>query len=72
MRKPRIISPCVAERYNRRQDSRIVEFAFPDAQVGGLIEFRMQNGVPTVEVYRTDGQVQVIAPAQDDKEGQDK
>jgi hypothetical protein len=40
-RKPRISSPCLAERYNgHNRNSRIVEFFDPELQKGGLIEFR--------------------------------
>lgn len=64
-RKPRVLSPCVAERYNRRPNERIIEFSFSDG-TGGLISFRQPDPerglVGRVEVYRTDGKVSVSAP----------
>jgi hypothetical protein len=68
MPKPRVITACPANRYTSR-DERIIEFSFPGTDAGGLIAFRgpLANRLgdpirPTVEVYRTDGAVRVIAP----------
>ena len=67
--KPRVILACPANVYTG-DDERIIEFSFPRAAgkdgmtPGGLISFRYGSDgqPPRVEIYRTDGQVRVIAP----------
>jgi len=59
--KPRITSPCVAERHNKdRKDSRIIEFFDAELQVGGLIEFRRRDGKLLVLPYCLDEKVEVV------------
>lgn len=58
MSKPRIISPCVAERYARDTDSRIAEFS--TALGGGLIEVRNGDTGPTVSLYRCGPTVTIV------------
>lgn len=58
--RPRVISPCVADRYTHGR-ARIAEFSFgPDG--GGLIRFDYRAGRPTVEIYNVDPDVIVIGP----------
>lgn len=60
-RKPRVISPCNAERATRQPNARIIEFASDNG--GGLIEFRTGNDdTLMVHVYRCDDTVRVSAP----------
>lgn len=63
-RKPKFISPCVAERMTRQPDMRIAEFSIPTetGTVGGLICLSTVQGVPCVEIYRTEGEVLVVVP----------
>lgn len=62
MKKPRLLTACVAN-HHTAPGERIAEFSFFDG-TGGLISLRQ----PTidrrgrVEVYRTDGAVEVIGP----------
>lgn len=67
-RKPRVIVKCVANQYTGL-DERIIEFSFPALPnsrgvPGGLIRFHNRgDGLkPLAEVYRTEGEVDVIAP----------
>ncbi len=61
MSKPRISSPCVAERHNKHNsDSRIIEFFDAHLRVGGLIEFRRHEGKLLVMPYRLDDKVEVV------------
>jgi len=66
MRKPRVITKCVANTY-AASNERIVEFSGePDATgpVGGLLSFRQLNdGTLRVEIYRCDPAVLIITPA---------
>ncbi len=70
--KPRVITRCNAERFSSR-DERLVEFSFPSLAPGdgtcpgGLICFDIMTTadgrrIPRVDVYRTEGQVLVLAP----------
>ncbi len=52
MKRPRLKSPCVADRAHVNGE-RIAEFTFPNGS-GGLISFRMMNGIPIVELFRVD------------------
>lgn len=68
LKRPRVLTRCPANAHTGAGE-RIIEFSFPgrgkDGSVaGGLISFRDQGAdtPPRVEVYRTDGQVDVIAP----------
>lgn len=72
-RTPRVLTRCVANAHAIKHRERIIEFSFPDTpeNAGGLIRFLSRVGqaddtgtprTPLVEVYRTDGQVEVIAP----------
>ena len=62
MSKPRISSPCVAERHNKHDgNSRIIEFFDAHLRVGGLIEFRRTaEGKLLVMPYRLDKNVEVV------------
>lgn len=55
-KRPSVKLRCVADAYAPR-DERIVEFSSPDGKAGGLISFRVLNGVLQVTVYRTDNTV---------------
>lgn len=70
--KPRILTRCVAN-YSADSDERIIEFSFPGdpskngGSKGGLICFWVATSpdgarIPRVDVYRTDGEIQVLAP----------
>ena len=63
--KPRVVTACVANRYTG-PEKRIIEFSFNDG-TGGLISFKQPRGKRPgrVEVYRTDGQVTVVAPREE-------
>lgn len=68
MKKPRLISPCVADRY-AGPGERIAEFSFPEAASGGgdlpggLISLRYGRGErrPMIYVHRVEG-CDVAAP----------
>lgn len=59
MKRPKIIAPCVADRYvHDKRRERIAEFSFPgtDGPAGGLISLRQRDdGPPIVELYRVEG-----------------
>lgn len=60
--KPRVTSPCIAEKYNRNKNTRIIEFFDPVLQVGGLIEFRRtDDGKLLVIPYRLSENVEARA-----------
>ena len=70
MHKPSVTLSCPANAHSSPGE-RIVEFSFPDLRdsagcpVGGLISLRTLNdGTPLVDVYRTDGAIRVLAPAE--------
>jgi len=67
MKKPKVITRCVANTYTNA-DERIVEFSFEDGS-GGLIRLlqpdKERGRRPRVEVYRTDGAVNVIGPREE-------
>lgn len=49
-----VYSPCIADRYHGPNE-RIIEFAGPGEEHGGLISFRLApDGRLAVEVYRMD------------------
>lgn len=59
MKRPKVITKCVADHYVQRKSiERIVEISFPntDGPAGGLISLRYRpDGPPIVELYRFDG-----------------
>jgi hypothetical protein len=57
MAKPRILSPCNAERATRRQNERIAEFSSEHG--GGLFSIRTYEGHAIAELYRLDETVRV-------------
>jgi len=61
MRKPRVLTKCVANHY-ATDGQRIIEFSFPgtDKLLGGLISFSYSNDGPIVSLYRVDKEVQVF------------
>jgi hypothetical protein len=66
-KRPRVLSRCPADQHSGPGE-RIIEFSFSDGK-GGLISLREAtigdvhaSRRPRVEVYRTDGEVEVIAP----------
>lgn len=65
MKRPRLISPCVADRNVRdKSRERIAEFSFPgtDGPAGGLISFYLPpNGRPRVTLYCVDGCEVIVA-----------
>lgn len=67
-KRPSVVVNCIADRYvSERRAERIIEFSYPDGS-GGLISFRhTPDGVPLVEVYRTDGAIRVLAPVEQPK-----
>ncbi len=59
MKKPRVITKCVANTYSAPNE-RIIEFAGPDPDQGGLIAFRiLDGGMMFVTVYRQGAKVVV-------------
>jgi hypothetical protein len=67
MKRPSIKSPCVADRYADPNRERIAEFLAPNGK-GGLIRVHQcDNGNVTVEVYRCDEGVTVIAALPDNE-----
>jgi hypothetical protein len=70
-RKPRVLTRCVANTHTG-DNERIIEFSFPGLRdtgggpAGGLISFRQHDDTARVEVYRVDGPITVVPPA--DKE----
>jgi len=57
MRRPRVITRCVADTY-AASNERIIEFGARSA--GGLISFReLDDGTLLIDVYRTSGPVTV-------------
>lgn len=60
--KPRIISPCVAERYNSRKEERIIEFSGHAEERGGLISFNNRDEDIVVGLFRLDKDVKVNCP----------
>lgn len=56
--RPRVMTRCVANSYAATNE-RIVEFAGPDGENGGLISFRLVDGVMVVETYRCGSKVVV-------------
>ena len=58
MKKPRVITKCVANNYSMPNE-RIIEFTFPDGE-GGLIQFATINGENRVTVYQHDQRVKVV------------
>lgn len=62
MRKPTVITSCVANAYTR-ENERIIEFSDREAgdPTGGLIAFRrLPNGKLLVNIYRCDPTVEVV------------
>lgn len=60
MTKPRIISPCVAERYNTDRAQRIAEIS---TKIGGaLLSVRERDEHVEIEIYRADPSVRVVTP----------
>lgn len=58
MSKPRVITRCIAN-VNTGPNERIIEFSFPGTKgdmylQGGLISFRVVDGVGYVEIYNCD------------------
>lgn len=61
MKRPRIITNCVANKYANRNE-RIVEYSFSNGK-GGLIAFSLDDqGRPRVELYRHDPEVVIVTP----------
>ncbi len=59
MAKPRIISPCVAERHNSNGNERIAEFSAGPNATGGLLSVRSYGDKVVAELYRLDDSVVV-------------
>ena len=63
MKRIRVTTNCVADRYVDKRDERIVEFFDPVTQLGGLISLRRAGDKLDVYVYREDEGVHVHAKA---------
>lgn len=64
--RPRISTPCVADRYTRGPE-RIAEVFDPETQLGCLISARrMDDGTLRVEVYRIDKGIDVRVSTPED------
>ena len=60
MRRPRVLTKCVADRFSEKSKERIVEFSDANG-AGGLISFYMQtDGKLRVCLYRLDDTVVVM------------
>lgn len=58
--KPRVTVHPYADHYAPAGE-RIIEYSFPDGK-GGLISFRMCEGVPTVDLYCKAPAIRVLVP----------
>src|SRR5512137_41385 len=60
--KPQVIVNCVASHYAGPSET-IIEYTFPDG-TGGLISFlTLEDGAPSVSLYRHDPTVKIMTPA---------